>query len=156
MESFTKLKYKTLFLYFFLLISIQLHAQQIINYEDAVRQSNESLINRVNAIINSSDYFLLSNNSQQRNSYQNFEILDVNYNNLQLINQINSSQLQNLKYCILRISNNLNPIDLNALNLLSNLELIHIIIETDFSSIPSVINLNNPNIIVTYIISIPQ
>jgi hypothetical protein len=75
---------------------------------------------------------------------------------LNQLRQIDSSQLLNLKYCILRLQNNSNPIDLNLLNPLTNLEVIHIIIETNFSGNPSVINLINQNIIITYIISIPQ
>lgn len=156
MESFTKLKFKIPFLCFFLLCIFKLNAQEIYNYENLALQSNQALKNKVDSILNSNDIFLVNSNISSRNSYENVEILDIRYNNLNQLRQIDSSQLLNLKYCILRLQNNSNPIDLNLLNLLTNLEVIHIIIETDFIGNPSVINLNNHNIIITYIISIPQ
>lgn len=156
MESFTKLKFKIPFLCFFFLCIFKLNAQEIYNYENLALQSNQALKNKVDSILNSNDIFLVNSNISSRNSYENVEILDIRYNNLNQLRQIDSSQLLNLKYCILRLQNNSNPIDLNLLNLLTNLEVIHIIIETDFIGNPSVINLNNHNIIITYIISIPQ
>ena len=87
---------------------------------------------------------------------ENFEIIDIKYDNLSQLSQVDAALLQNLKYCILRLQNNSNPIDLNLLNPLTNLEVIHIIIETDFIGSPSIINLINQSIIITYIISIPQ
>lgn len=156
MESFTKLKYKIPFLCFFFLCIFELNAQEVYKYENLALQSNQALKNKVDSILNSNDIFLVNSNISSRNSYENVEILDIRYNNLNKLRQIDSSQLFNLKYCILRLQNNSNPIDLNLLNLLTNLEVIHIIIETDFIGNPSVINLNNHNIIITYIISIPQ
>ena len=156
MESFTKLKFKIPFLCFFFLCIFKLNAQEIYNYENLALQSNQALKNKVDSILNSNDIFLVNSNISSRNSYENVEILDIRYNNLNQLRQIDSSQLLNLKYCILRLQNNSNPIDLNLLNLLTNIEVIHIIIETDFIGNPSVINLNNHNIIITYIISIPQ
>ena len=156
MESFTKLKFKIPFLCFFFLCIFKLNAQEIYNYENLALQSNQALKNKVDSILNSNDIFLVNSNISSRHSYENVEILDIRDNNLNQLRQIDSSQLLNLKYCILRLQNNSNPIDLNLLNLLTNLEVIHIIIETDFIGNPSVINLNNHNIIITYIISIPQ
>jgi hypothetical protein len=156
MESFTKLKYKIPFLCLFFLCIFKLNAQEIYNYENLALQSNQALKNKVDSILNSNDIFLVNSNISSRNSYENVEILDIRYNNLNQLRQIDSSQLLNLKYCILRLQNNSNPIDLNLLNPLTNLEVIHIIIETNFSGNPSVINLINQNIIITYIISIPQ
>ena len=106
--------------------------------------------------MNSKDIFSINTNVSSRNSYENFEIIDIKYDNLSQLSQVDAALLQNLKYCILRLQNNSNPIDLNLLNPLTNLEVIHIIIETDFIGSPSIINLINQSIIITYIISIPQ
>ena len=156
MESFTKLKFKIHLLCFFFLCIIKLNAQEVYNYETVILHSDQTLKNKVESILNSKDLFLVNTNTSSRISYENFEILDIKYRNLNQLNQVSSQQLQQLKYCILRVQTNSNPIDLNLLNLLSNLELIHIIIESDFPENPSVINLINQNIIITYIISIPQ
>ena len=156
MKSFTKLKYKIPFLCFFFLCIFKLNAQEIYNYENLALQSNQALKNKVDSILNSNDIFLVNSNISSRNSYENFEIIDIRYNNLNQLVQVDAALLQNLKYCILRLQNNSNPIDLNLLNPLTNLEVIHIIIETDFIGSPSIINLINQSIVITYIISIPQ
>ena len=83
-------------------------------------------------------------------------ILDIRYENLYRINQLSAVELSNLKYCILRIRNNISPIDLVSLNSLINLELLHVIIETDYQSVFSVLNVNNSNLFITYQISVPQ
>lgn len=156
MESFIKLKYKIPFLCFFFLCIVKLNAQVIYKYDTVAFQSDKTLKNKIESILNSKDILSVNTNVSSRNSYENFEIIDIKYNNLNQLSQVDSAQFQNLKYCILRIQSNSNPIDLNPLNLLSNLELIHIIIETDFTGNPSLINLINQNIVITYVISIPQ
>ena len=156
MESFIKHKYKIHFLCLFFLCIIKLNAQEVYNYETVILQSDQTLKNKIESILSSKDLFLVTTNTSSRISYENFEILDIKYRNLNQLNQVNSQQLQQLKYCILRVQSNSNPIDLNLLNPLTNLEVIHIIIETDFIGSPSIINLINQSIVITYIISIPQ
>ncbi len=156
MESLTNYKCKIIFFCFFFLCIIKLNAQKVYNYETVLLQSDQTLKNKVESILNSKDIFLITTNTSSRISYENFEIVDIKHQNLNQLNHINSEQIQQLKHCILRVQSNSNPIDLNLLNILSNLELIHIIIETDFPSNPSIINLINQNIVITYIISIPQ
>ena len=156
MESFIKHKYKIHFLCLFFLCIIKLNAQVIHNYDSVALQSDQTLKNKIESILNSKDIFSINTNVSSSNSYENFEIIDIKYDNLSQLSQVDAALLQNLKYCILRLQNNSNPIDLNLLNPLTNLEVIHIIIETDFIGSPSIINLINQSIIITYIISIPQ
>ncbi|MQP24132.1 hypothetical protein GFJ94_03530 [Flavobacterium sp. LMO8] len=156
MESFTILKYKIHFLCFFFLFVFKLNAQVVHNYQNISIQSNQNIKNKIESIINSKNIFLVDSNSLSRIRYANTEIIDIRYNNLNQLSLVDTTQLQNLKYCILRIQSIPNPIDLNQLNTLTNLEVIHIIIETDFLENPSFINLINQNIIITYVISIPQ
>ncbi|MCD8518856.1 MAG: hypothetical protein LRY32_04545, partial [Flavobacterium sp.] len=94
--------------------------------------------------------------SRNSNNSNGGTILDIRYENLNMINQLNALEISNLKYCILRIRNNIAPIDLVVLNALINLELLHVIIETDYQSVFSVLNVNNPNLFITYQISVPQ
>lgn len=156
MESLLKLKRRTLVLCFFYLSIISSKAQQIHNYNDVVFQSNNELKSKVDFILNSNDLVSTESNHFSRSSSTSPTILDIRYERLNLINRIDTSQISNLKYCILRLRNNVNPINLEAINVLTNLELLHIIIETDYISYPTVININNLNLIITYQISVPQ
>jgi len=156
MESLLKLKCRTLVLCFFYLSIISSKAQQIHNYNDVAFQSNNELKSKVDFILNSNDLVSTESNHFSRSFSVSPTILDIRYERLNLINRIDTSQISNLKYCILRLRNNVNPINLSAINVLTNLELLHIIIETDYISNPTVINLNNLNLIITYQISVPQ
>ena len=69
---------------------------------------------------------------------------------------LNSLEKSTVKYCIIRLKKYNAPIDLQVINALINLELIHIIIETDYSDTFSLLNIKNPNLLITYLISVPQ
>ena len=138
--------------------TINIRAQQIYNCNDTSFESNQKLKNKLTTVLNSTDLVQLEFNQFSRNSNNSNggTILDIRYENLNMINQLNALEISNLKYCILRIRNNIAPIDLVALNALINLELLHVIIETDYQSVFSVLNVNNPNLFITYQISVPQ
>lgn len=138
--------------------TINIRAQQIYNCNDTSFESNQKLKNKLTTVLNSTDLVQLESNQFSRNSNNSNRgtILDIRYENLNMINQLNALEISNLKYCILRIRNNIAPIDLVALNALINLELLHVIIETDYQSVFSVLNVNNPNLFITYQISVPQ
>lgn len=159
MESPLKIKTRTLlFCSFFLMCStISIRAQQIYNCNDILFESNQELKNKLSTVLNSTDLVNLESNQYSRNSNNSSgTVLDIRFENLNTVNQLSSIEISNLKYCILRIRNNISPIDLDALNTLVNLELLHIIIETDYQSVLSVRNLNNSNLLITYLISVPQ
>jgi len=138
--------------------TINIRAQQIYNCNDASFESNQKLKSKLTTVLNSTDLVQLESNQFSRNSNNSNggTILDIRYENLNMINQLNALEISNLKYCILRIRNNIAPIDLVVLNALINLELLHVIIETDYQSVFSVLNVNNPNLFITYQISVPQ
>ena len=138
--------------------TINIRAQQIYNCNDASFESNQKLKSKLTTVLNSTDLVQLESNQFSRNSNNSNggTILDIRYENLNMINQLNALEISNLKYCILRIRNNIAPIDLVVLNALINLELLHVIIETDYQSVFSVLNLNNRNLFITYQISVPQ
>lgn len=160
MESLLKIEIRTLFLcsLFLMCSTINIRAQQIYNCNDTSFESNQKLKNKLTTVLNSTDLVQLEFNQFSRNSNNSNggTILDIRYENLNMINQLNALEISNLKYCILRIRNNIAPIDLVALNALINLELLHVIIETDYQSVFSVLNVNNPNLFITYQISVPQ
>jgi len=160
MESLLKIEIRTLFLcsLFLMCSTINIRAQQIYNCNDTSFESNQKLKNKLTTVLNSIDLVQLESNQFSRNSNNSNggTILDIRYENLNMINQLNALEISNLKYCILRIRNNIAPIDLVALNALINLELLHVIIETDYQSVFSVLNVNNPNLFITYQISVPQ
>ncbi|MCK6608511.1 MAG: hypothetical protein L6Q46_09455 [Flavobacterium sp.] len=160
MESLLKIEIRTLFLcsLFLMCSTINIRAQQIYNCNDTSFESNQKLKNKLTTVLNSTDLVQLESNQFSRNSNNSNRgtILDIRYENLNMINQLNALEISNLKYCILRIRNNIAPIDLVALNALINLELLHVIIETDYQSVFSVLNVNNPNLFITYQISVPQ
>jgi hypothetical protein len=160
MESLSKIEIRTLFLcsIFLMCSTIKIRAQQIYNCNDVLFESNQELKNTLSAVLNSTDLVQLESNQFSRNSNDSNEgtILDIRYENLYRINQLSAVELSNLKYCILRIRNNISPIDLVSLNSLINLELLHVIIETDYQSVFSVLNVNNSNLFITYQISVPQ
>ena len=160
MESLSKIEIRTLFLcsIFLMCSTIKIRAQQIYNCNDVLFESNQELKNTLSAVLNSTDLVQLESNQFSRNSNDSNggTILDIRYENLYKINQLSAVELSNLKYCILRIRNNISPIDLVSLNSLINLELLHVIIETDYQSVFSVLNVNNPNLFITYQISVPQ
>ncbi|TXI65967.1 MAG: hypothetical protein E6Q46_05675 [Flavobacterium sp.] len=160
MESLLKIEIRTLFLcsLFLMCSTINIRAQQIYNCNDTSFESNQKLKNKLTTVLNSTDLVQLEFNQFSRNSNNSNRgtILDIRYENLNMINQLNALEISNLKYCILRIRNNIAPIDLVALNALINLELLHVIIETDYQSVFSVLNVNNPNLFITYQISVPQ
>lgn len=160
MESLSKIEIRTLFLcsLFLMCTTINIRAQQIYNCNDASFESNQKLKSKLTTVLNSTDLVQLESNQFSRNSNNSNggTILDIRYENLNMINQLNALEISNLKYCILRIRNNIAPIDLVVLNALINLELLHVIIETDYQSVFSVLNVNNPNLFITYQISVPQ
>lgn len=153
MESFSLSISKIVFLFIFLINYQFSIAQQILNY-DNLSTSNKIIKSRIDKVLSSNE--IIYDNSISRTSHNPKEILDLKYENLNLINQLNSSSQNNIKFCVLRIKDFINPINLNYLNSLNNLELIHLIIEVNYSSPPTVVYLNNQNIIISYQISVPQ
>ncbi len=157
MESFSKFKCHLVMALFFFISFATCNAQQIHKYNDSNSIDSQSkmadLDKKINSLLNSKDVLFFKN----QQSASKFEILDIDYIDLSSINQVSKNKLFSVKYCIVRIAES-TTIDLNYLNQLSNLELVHLIIETDTASmnIPSIITMSNPNIVISYQISIPQ
>ena len=141
---------------FFIFISYETcNAQEFLNYNEAVLNNKEKV--KISAILNSNS-IQFSNNHTLNKTSQDSNTLDIDYLNLSNLNQVNKAQIQNIKNCIVRISTPISSINLNALNQFSNLEIVHLIIETNAinGNIPSLIIMNNPQVLISYQISIPE
>ncbi len=141
---------------FFIFISYETcNAQEFLNYNEAVLNNKEKA--KISAILNSNS-IQFSNNHTLNKTSQDSNTLDIDYLNLSNLNQVNKAQIQNIKNCIVRISTPISSINLNALNQFSNLEIVHLIIETNAinGNIPSLIIMNNPQVLISYQISIPE
>ena len=156
MESLSKIKHKIHFIWICICCTYTISAQKVINYHDLKYENDATLLVKVDAFLNATNQFSPSSIASFNKSNEKQEILAISYHKLANISEIPISQLNQLKYCVLKIQNNSSTIDLNLLNTLKNLEFIHIIIETNFTDTPSVINLNNKNIVVTFTLSVPQ
>lgn len=156
MES-SKLEFKTFmlcFAFFFSCFTI-CNAQKIFNCNDNAFKSNLELKSKIDTILNSSDLIQFGYDQKFKKSEKS-NIIDIRYENLKHIKDLNSLEKSTLKYCIIRLKKYNAPIDLQVINALINLELIHIIIETDYSDTFSFLNIKNPNLLITYLISVPQ
>lgn len=155
MESISKFKCHFLMTLFFLVCYETSSAQEIYNYNESVLNSKEKA--KISAILNSNS-IQFSNNHTLNKTSQDSNTLDIDYLNLTNLNQVNKAQILNIKNCIVRISTPISSINLNALNQFSNLEIVHLIIETNAinGNIPSLIIMNNPQVLISYQISIPE
>lgn len=157
MESFSKFQCHLIMTLFFFISFAHCNAQQFHKYSETNNISEQSKIaeldKKISLLLDSKDVLFINN----LQSTSKFEILDIDYNDLVSLSKISNSRLFSIKYCIVRINEN-TTIDLNNLNQFSNLELVHLIIETDVNSmnIPSIITMSNPNMVISYQISIPQ
>lgn len=162
MKNTTKLKcYLTLTLFFFIGFGA-CNAQEIFNYNNVAANSPNGLINKakIDTVLNSDSILFTSNSSSSRTSSaiqasNGVNTLDINYSNF---SQLNGVQNQNIKNCIVKVTSPVSSINLNALNQFLNLEVVHIIIETPSitGNIADLIVMNNPQVLISYQISIPQ
>lgn len=138
------------------------NAQEIFNYNSVTSSTSNETIKRakIDTVLNSDSILFTSNNSSSRTSSviqasNEVNTLDINYSNLTLITGL---QNQNIKYCIVKVTSTVSSINLNTLNQFLNLEIVHIIIETPSitGNIANLIIMNNPQVLISYQISIPQ
>ena len=155
MESISKFKCHFLMTFFIFISYETCNAQEFLNYNEAVLNNKEKV--KISAILNSNSIKFSSETTLNKAS-QNTITLDINYSNLSSLNQVNTVQFQNVRNCIVRISAPISAINLNALNHFSNIEIFHLIIETTAISgnIPSLTTMNNPQVLISYQISIPE
>lgn len=155
MESISKFNCHFLMTLFFLICYETSSAQEFYNYNEATLNSKEK--NKISTILNSNSIQFSSDHTLNKASQEN-NTLDIDYLNLSNLNQVNAARIQNIKNCIVRISTPISAINLNTLNQFSNLEVVHLIIETNTlgGNIQSLITMNNPQVLISYQISIPE
>lgn len=155
MESISKFKCLFLMTFFFFACYETSSGQTYYNYNEAISNSKEKA--KINAILNSNSIQFSGDISMKKTSQENYN-LDIDYSDLSNLNQAKSIEFQGVKNCIVRISTPISEINLNALNQFSNLEIVHLIIETNSlgRNIQSLITMDNPQVLISYQISIPE
>lgn len=162
MKKSEKFKYQ-LILLFLLSFGIS-NAQEFFNYNNATSNSSNGTVlkEKIKTVLNSDSVSFTSNNTArnrtsnvQVQASNNINTLDLDYSQL---NEVNATDYQNIKNCIVKVRSVVTAIDLNALNQFENLEIIHIIIETPSltGDIRQLITMNNTTVLISYQISIPQ
>jgi hypothetical protein len=133
-------------------------AQEFFNYNAALLgKEKQNNAEKISTILNSHSV-KFSNTSDADTSSKTSNTLDIGYLDLSNLSQLNTAQFKNIKNCIVRISTSVTTINLNDLNQFPNLEIVHLIIETKTvnGNIPSLISMNNKQVLISYQISIPE
>lgn len=158
MESILKFRCHFLMAILFIISYETCSAQDFLNYNEALlRTEKSSNTMKISTILNSNS-IKFSDESSTNRAAQTATTLDINYSNLSSLNNLNTTQFQSVRNCIVRISTPISNINLNALNQFTNLEIVHLIIETNAISgnIQDLIIMNNPQVLISYQISIPE
>lgn len=158
MESIFKFKCLFLVTFFFFTSYETCSAQEFFNYNAALLgKEKQNNVEKISTILNSNS-LKFSNSSDANTSSKTSNTLDIGYLDLSKLSQLDTAQFQNIRNCIVRISTSIATINLNDLNQFSNLEIVHLIIETKTinGNIPSLIAMNNKQVLISYQISIPE
>ncbi|MEQ3662306.1 MAG: hypothetical protein ABNG96_06400 [Flavobacterium sp.] len=136
----------------FLILSTHVsHSQNVINIDTCEPDNKHK--QTIVSVINSQEIMNFNNKSELNNN--RFFIAEVNYSN---INRINATNANNIRYIIIKISDDITSLNLNYLNQFSSLEIVHFIVEKPIneSTLENMFNNSNNNWVITYQIEIPQ
>lgn len=149
---------KNAMLIFVLLITFGLSAQNIIKI-DKNKMSDKSIASKVNVLKASTDITYLKSNGEIKYGSSNSKTIQFNYNQINFLNNINSSYQSDIEFAIIQISSDFNStIYLNSLSQLTALNFIYLLVEKNVSDTALVnsINANNPNWTIAYEFSLPE
>jgi len=149
---------KNAMLIFVLLITFGLSAQNIIKI-DKNKMSDKSIASKVNVLKASTDITYLKSNGEVKYGSSNSKTIQFNYNQINFLNNINSSYQSDIEFAIIQISSDFNStIYLNSLSQLTALNFIYLLVEKNVSDTALVnsINANNPNWTIAYEFSLPE
>lgn len=149
---------KNAMLIFVLLITFGLSAQNIIKI-DKNKMSDKSIASKVNVLKASTDITYLKSNGEVKYGSSNSKTIQFNYNQINFLNNINSSYQSDIEFAIIQISSDFNStINLNSLSQLTALNFIYLLVEKNVSDTALVnsINANNPNWTIAYEFSLPE
>lgn len=148
---------KVLFV-FIMLICFNITAQNIIKIEQNNVGINKSILSKINNIKSSTDFTFIKSNGEIKSSISNSKIVQLDYNQINSIVNLNSALKSSIEIAVINVSNNYSNINLNSLNELTALNFIYLIVEINIpdSSLINSINVGNPNWIITYQFSLPE
>lgn len=113
MESILKFRCHFLMAILFIISYETCSAQDFLNYNEALlRTEKSSNTMKISTILNSNS-IKFSDESSTNRAAQTATTLDINYSNLSSLNNLNTTQFQSVRNCIVRISTPISNISFN-------------------------------------------